>query len=135
RFLAQVEATGNAMGCHRWRGRRDQWGYGLFGDGTAGWCGGERVAHRCAWYAEHGPVPEGFVLRHTCGIRDCVNVEHLRLVRRGSWNKGARGRPAKLSAAQINEVRQRYAAGGTTYRALGAAYGVSHVTVANIVKG
>lgn len=54
------------------------------------------AAHRWAWEQVNGPIPEGFVIDHTChneavqdgkckgGVtcphRACVNVEHLELV-------------------------------------------------------
>jgi len=31
-------------------------------------------AHIFAWWAEHGPIPDGQVLRHFCRNRRCVNV-------------------------------------------------------------
>jgi hypothetical protein len=37
-------------------------------------------AHRVVWIAEGGPIPAGHDLHHDCGIRPCVNLEHLRVV-------------------------------------------------------
>ena len=34
------------------------------------------AAHRAAWLVLVGPIPEGHVLRSTCGVRDCVRPEH-----------------------------------------------------------
>lgn len=43
---------------------------------------GRRVtlAHRVAWIAEHGPIPEGMTIDHTCKVKACINVEHLRMI-------------------------------------------------------
>lgn len=37
-------------------------------------------AHRIVWIAERGPIPAGHDVHHECGIRPCVNLEHLRVV-------------------------------------------------------
>jgi hypothetical protein len=44
------------------------------------------------------------------------------------------GRPY-LDAHQIHEIRQTYADGGTTLRALGELYGVGGTTIHNIIRG
>lgn len=59
------------FGCELWMGRTTKSGYGR--DGLHG-------AHRVAWEAEYGPVPEGFVLDHLCGVRNCVALHHLEAV-------------------------------------------------------
>jgi hypothetical protein len=38
-----------------------------------------KYAHRLAWEAVHGPIPDGMIVMHTCDNRPCINVEHLRL--------------------------------------------------------
>lgn len=38
------------------------------------------LAHRAAWAAVHGQIPEGMTIDHLCKNRRCVNVEHLRLL-------------------------------------------------------
>lgn len=46
--------------------------------------GGKRgvhlYAHRVAWELEHGEIPKGMHLHHTCENSACVNVEHLELL-------------------------------------------------------
>jgi hypothetical protein len=37
-------------------------------------------AHRVVWIAERGSVPAGHDLHHDCGVRPCVNVDHIRAV-------------------------------------------------------
>lgn len=44
---------------------------------------GQRVmvgAHRAAWSAVYGQVPDGMTIDHLCKNRRCVNVAHLRLM-------------------------------------------------------
>lgn len=38
------------------------------------------LCHRVAWISEHGPIPAGLTVDHTCKQRRCVNVAHLRLL-------------------------------------------------------
>lgn len=53
-------------------GYRDKDGYGKRSVGNR-----SVRAHRAAWEAANGPLPEGAVLRHLCNTRDCINPEHL----------------------------------------------------------
>jgi len=48
---------------------------------------------------------------------------------------GERNRHAKLTEAQVVEIRKRYAAGGVTQRVLGLEYGVYPSHVGSIVTG
>lgn len=38
------------------------------------------TAHRAAWTAVHGPIPDGMTVHHRCHERRCVNVEHMELL-------------------------------------------------------
>lgn len=38
------------------------------------------VAHRVAWEAVNGSIPEGMTIDHGCRNRRCVNVRHMRLL-------------------------------------------------------
>jgi len=51
-------------------------GYGL--------CSGllDPQAHRAAYKALVGPIPDGLTVDHLCGFNSCVNPEHLELVTR-----------------------------------------------------
>ncbi len=64
----------DANGCHIWRGRLDEHGYGMTN-------GADRAvakrAHTVAWIRVHGPVPTGRVLHHRCLNPACVNPAHL----------------------------------------------------------
>lgn len=61
--------------CQLWTGSLRKDGYGRIGHkGT--------YAHRHIWEEVNGPIPDGFDLHHKCGIKRCVNLEHLELLTR-----------------------------------------------------
>lgn len=78
RVLSKVEID-PVTGCHI-----STYSTGSHGYAQVGWhVDGVRtmtLAHRVAWIAEHGAIPEGMTVDHTCKRRQCVNVAHLRLL-------------------------------------------------------
>jgi O-acetyl-ADP-ribose deacetylase (regulator of RNase III) len=78
-------------------------------------------------------------------VNGCVNPDHLRWgtrlenaadkVAHGTMARGERVGSAKLTAAQVEEIRERYAAGGIAQEALGREFGVVHATISRIVSG
>ncbi|MYY08807.1 HNH endonuclease [Streptomyces sp. SID4919] len=60
--------------CHLWTGARTHGGYGSF------WHVRTVKAHRYAYEATHGPIPDGLDIDHLCRRRACVNPTHLRAV-------------------------------------------------------
>ena len=53
-------------------------------------------AHRAAYEAAYGPIPEGLEIDHLCCVKSCVNPEHLEAVTHGENNRRAwerRGKP------------------------------------------
>lgn len=78
RFWTQVD---KADTCWIWRGRTRS-GYGLFSWGPRGDVK-STGAHRYAYAAVKGEIPEGLVLDHLCRVPLCVNPDHLEPVTRG----------------------------------------------------
>lgn len=87
RFWSQVDVSAGPENCWFWTGNKTKWGYGQVTRGS------RKNAHRWLWEHTNGPVPEGFVLDHTChnidsncagGVtcrhRACVNLTHLEVV-------------------------------------------------------
>jgi hypothetical protein len=72
-------STPDEHGCVIWHRARNNRGYGVtYLDGKV------RLAHRVAWYLEHGSWPvDGLVVDHICEVKACVNVRHLRLLTSG----------------------------------------------------
>lgn len=85
------------FGCHRWQGTLSLDGYAR---------AGKDLAHRRGWEEANGPIPEHVQVHHTCGVRDCINIDHLRLIDRSEHarldhsftGRIARNRPPRLAA-------------------------------------
>lgn len=127
RFFSRV-ATANVNGCCLWLGRPTSGGYGiLFFDGQY------RRAHIVAFFLATGRWPSLFVL-HSCDVRACVSPDHLRegshqenmadMKARGRAPRGERGGRAKLTAADVIEMRTLYASGKYTLQALATRFGI-----------
>lgn len=111
RFWTKVDMLEDSQ-CWNWTAGRQSKGYGSFGISK----GKTALAHRVAYQLEKGAIPEGFLVRHTCDNRLCCNPAHLELgtiadnnrdaVQRGRNAKGERNGRAKLTAAQVLEMRR-----------------------------
>lgn len=78
RFMEKVQPQEN--GCWLWIGAKCKgtskgaFYYGFFQDNYK-----MHYAHRWIWAHEHGEIPPGLVVMHTCDNPLCVNPAHLRL--------------------------------------------------------
>ena len=125
RFWSSV-GVAKAGDCWPWRGYADASGYGsLKIDGKP------MAAHRAAYVAAVGEIPDGAIVRHSCDNRLCCNPLHLstgthadnvrdRVIRRRTAI-GERASKAKLTEVQVREIR----ASTDTLRSLAARYGVT----------
>jgi hypothetical protein len=60
-------------GCVEYQGYRNENGYGQVRVGR----GPLLRVHRLLYEEEHGPIPEGHVVRHACDNPPCCNLDHL----------------------------------------------------------
>ncbi len=72
RFWSKVQKTDS---CWNWTGAKDVGGYGRFKVGRL-----VRAAHRLAYEAAKGTIPDGLQLDHLCRNRGCVNPDHVEAV-------------------------------------------------------
>jgi hypothetical protein len=114
-------------GCLLWTGARLPLGYGVMR-----YQGRIAYAHRVAWTMIHGPIPEGLVLDHLCRNPSCINPDHLEPVTQQENIR--RGGSARLTQAQVDEIRRRRTAGEAT-GVLAAEYGVCRSHILRIAKG
>ncbi len=142
-------------GCWQWLGGTCK-GYGTF---TVKSLGKSFRAHRFAYALAHGAIPDGLHVLHRCDNPPCVNPEHLFLgthlenvadmVAKGRGAKGdrsgARLHPercprgersgmAKLTAAQVDEIRATPRRRGGQHQ-LALRFGVSDATISMILNG
>lgn len=72
--IREHSAEDLVTGCWVWQRALDRDGYGV--------CSAKRrdSAHRAAYLAFIGPIPDGLTIDHLCRNRACVNPEHLEAV-------------------------------------------------------
>jgi len=128
--------------CIEWTGARTGAGYG------SRHVGGRRVAtHRLAWIEAYGPIPDGLCVLHRCDNRPCMNVDHLFLgtrldnmrdmVAKGRLPRrvGALSSTARLTQAQVDAIRELYAAGGISKSDIGRQFGISNSHAGRVISG
>jgi hypothetical protein len=76
-FWERVDRGSDDEGCWTWMGTKTPDGYGVFYDVRVK---GSRRAHRVAYEALVGPIPNGLQIDHLCRTRNCVNPTHMEAV-------------------------------------------------------
>jgi len=130
-FWSHVDQSGGPDACWPWTGSRKRYGvlarptpYGLK----------HAQAHRVAWELTNGPIPDGLYALHHCDNPPCCNPAHLFLgtqkdnmqdckakgrtgprcgITSEKAAKGERNAGAKLTEAQVVEIRKMLASGLT----------------------
>lgn len=113
RFWSKVQKSD---GCWAWTAATNEKGYGMF------WNGERAVrAHRFAFEAQHGEIPDGLQIDHLCRNPACCNPNHLEAVtpqentRRGDAGKHwaeKRGEPVDFARPVAPTIPSRSTGGG-----------------------
>lgn len=144
RFWSKVDRSGGPSACHPWTAGRAEDGYGRFSDR-----GSHNVlANRVALSLHLGHEPVGLAL-HTCDNPPCCNPAHLydgthaqnmADARARGRRRGSRNGNARLTAAQVAEIRVaacagRYKRGLNVQRELALRFGITQGMVSKIARG
>lgn len=157
RFWAKVK-LGGPKDCWEWVGGRvpGPHPYGKFYIRTDK----PTLAHRFSWQLRFGPIPRDTFVCHHCDNPPCVNPEHLflgtdrdnihdmiakgrarhprgeahPLYLRGDLQRGARNPNAKLTDADVAEIR-RLRADGWTQQRIADKFGVHQSWVSALLRG
>lgn len=145
RFWAKVSKSPTVDGCWEWTGARMG---GTHNYGQMRIQGTTFYAHRISFEIHHGSVPDGMQVCHHCDHPPCVRPDHLfagtahdntqDMVTKGRNagrpHPGSSNGFAKLTEAQVEEIRARYVA-GARQTALAAEFGVTQANISVIVRG
>lgn len=131
--------------CWLWTGAANPHGYGQLTVGSTRDGNRRReIAPRLAYRLHHGTLPADMDVLHHCDTPRCVNPDHLFLgtagdnmrdaSTKGRTTQGEKNLRARLTDAQVLEIRRRYATGDVTYDQLAVTYGVHVRTIGMAVS-
>lgn len=127
-------------GCIEWTGYVEPTGYG-----TMRFQGKRLKAHRAAWIAEFGKIPDGMQVLHKCDNRICMNPDHLFIgsQRDNMLDMIAKGRKvvhsgeshwgAKLTEKDVLYIRERVS-NGAKQSELADEFGMRLQSINDIVR-
>jgi hypothetical protein len=151
--LASMYVPVPESGCWLWTGDQGGRGYGRIRISPAG----TFMAHRLSYLLHRGEIADGLFVCHRCDVRLCVNPDHLFLGTPADNNRDrdmkGRGRPnpgrtgaknppkherhlkAKLTWAQVAEIRRLAAERSMTQHQIAAKFGITQGNVWQIKSG
>ena len=145
-FWSFVDKSMGETACWLWVGKTTPDGYGYTSFDGKTW-----MTHRLSYHLCTHKIARGKKILHTCDTPPCVQPLHLwpgtqvenvadmdAKERRGTikgQRVGERHPLAKLTDAQVREIRERYLAGGVMQKDLAREYGVVDSAISHIIRG
>lgn len=123
------EDRGAPTPCWIWQGAPSHCGYGLTRHGAKRQS--QQPAHRFYYERYIGPIPAGHDLHHVCGVRLCVNPDHLRPTTTVDHIR----HHATLNWDAVADIRRRFKPRVVTRQMLAAEYGVSVSAIKKVLSG
>ncbi len=124
--------------CWLWTGAMCKNGYGYIRDGQK-----VRQSHKVSYELNHGQVPKGQVVCHTCDVGRCVNPKHLwagtykdnmyDAINKGRASVGEKHPISKLTEIDVWYVR--FFLGKLSQVSIAKLFGVSRGCIGHIVSG
>ena len=118
--------------CWELEGNRNSQGYVRITFNGRLWRG-----HRLIWVKFKGPIPDGMDVLHRCNNPPCARLDHLYLgtdlENSRDRDEGGRHGTAKLSPAEVIEIR-RLRQAGVTVEKVAAQFNVSKCTVSQVAN-
>lgn len=140
-FWQKITITADVTRCWLW-----QWGLNDAGYGRVRIDWNEYRSHRLAYFIFYGVDPGELDVLHDCDNPPCCNPHHLfkgtpednardrEKKGRGNQPQGEKNASAKLTADEVREIRQLYAAGGETHHSLAARFDTPHQNIGGIIR-
>ena len=132
------------VGCWEWKRSKNIYGYG-----TLKVNGKTVTAHKTAYELFVGEVPDGLLVLHSCDNPSCINPAHLHVgtqsdnmkecYERGRSSikpvslKGEKNGSAKLTSADVNEIRKMLSC-GKKQQQIAEVFKISQSQVSNIAR-
>jgi len=132
--------------CLVWTGCLEH-GYACFNVPKNGSEGKLRQVRAARWIYKKiiGPIPDGFVILHSCDNRACVALQHLEVgtqlqnvkdcIQKGRFAYANRMPHYKLTDDQVREIKRLRIEHGISQSRLGELFGVSQTLISLILLG
>jgi hypothetical protein len=136
RYESKLRDEGN---CIIWTGSKDARGYGVVRNKRF-----DARASILAFYLEHGIIPEGMLVCHSCDNPLCCNPAHLwagthlenmqDCIAKGRWKdqKGSANPRSRLTEEQVREI---LAIKGLSHQQIANRYGIARTAITRILNG